>query len=481
MLIIIAVTLFIIETGTVTAQQRQLPSGYKISCEFLPEHANYSVYTVPNNSFMRGQAIVYFPGDISGDIVFYLHGELWIDSILVRNDKIEYNYESVFCNRDYSSVCIRVCIENSANLKTDNIEIHYSGYLHPSKARSISNYMRVTREDGVLLRSFGYSIWFPVFEGESLDNYKSEFSEVKITTPVDYKTVVCGNLKEDHVVGNRRVAVWEPGFIDIGEVQCVSRKYEVLENDDVAVYFLKGNDSLRYANSILEYSGRLKNLFYTNLRKVESGSKVIVCEMPKYGDISSANVIGLADERFRSFDSEIWSKSTLAHEMLHPYVHIPVDKDNPFYSLIIEGFPSFMQVYAMARMEPESFDIKEASQNYHQGYINKRETGKTARGFELPEEKPILEITAEEIGTYKDKFVLADRVWLLMIWLWNEMGDNNYDSFLGELFNMNSIDYDLFEKLVLKYIPGSKEDLRIWLKTTDYPKRFYPGNQVANF
>jgi hypothetical protein len=53
------------------------------------------------------------------------------------------------------------------------------------------------------------------------------------------------------------------------------------------------------------------------------------------------------------------------------------------------------------------------------------------------------------------------------------MGDDNFDRFLKELFKFDSIDYGSFELLVLSYLPEYKENLHIWLKTTEYPKSFY--------
>ena len=48
------------------------------------------------------------------------------------------------------------------------------------------------------------------------------------------------------------------------------------------------------------------------------------------------------------------------------------------------------------------------------------------------------------------------------------MGDDKFDSFLKELFKLNSIDYGRFEELVLRYIPDFKNNLYIWLNTTEY-------------
>jgi len=473
-LLIITGVLFLSLTGTLKAQSK-LPESYEITCEFLPEHASYKVYEIPNNSFMRGKALVKFPGKISHEPVFYLHGELWIDSILTGNKHVKYSSETVLNRKDYSNVCIRVKLEDMGAQYTDSLEIYYSGYFNASKARSLSDYMRINKKDGVLLRSFGYSLWFPVFENESLQSYYSDFKEVKIITPPGYQAVVCGDIKNNVVRNNKRICTWIPGYTNIRHVQCVARKYEILNGPEVDIYYLGDSDSSGEAKSILEYSARLRKLFSENLRDVNSGSKVIVCEMPEYGDISSNNVIGLSTDRFNSFNNDIWSKSTLAHEMLHPYVHIPVKEGNPLYALVIEGFPGFMQFYAMERLEPgSSFDINKRAMRLHRSYLQKKKTGKTSRGFVLPEEKPVLEISGDEIGLYKDVFVLNDRVSLFMIYLWNKMGDKKYDQFLHELFNMDSINYASFENLILDYIPACSKDLEIWLSTTRYPERFYP-------
>ncbi|MFC2103557.1 hypothetical protein ACFLSS_03920, partial [Bacteroidota bacterium] len=88
----------------------------------------------------------------------------------------------------------------------------------------------------------------------------------------------------------------------------------------------------------------------------------------------------------------------------------------------------------------------------------------------LPVEKSLLNIKFDEIGGYKDKFVLSDRAWLFFYNIWDLMGDGRFDSFLKELFLFNSINYENFEELVLRYIPGFKEKLNIWLNTTNYPE-----------
>ena len=114
----------------------------------------------------------------------------------------------------------------------------------------------------------------------------------------------------------------------------------------------------------------------------------------------------------------------------------------------IEGFPSFFQAYALERTtDCDVYDLNERMKQVEESYIQKRETGKNRRGNKLPTEKAILQISFDEIGSYKDEFVLNDRVWLFFYDLWRQMGDSLFDGFLRELFSFQFIDYKKFEAL----------------------------------
>ena len=118
------------------------------------------------------------------------------------------------------------------------------------------------------------------------------------------------------------------------------------------------------------------------------------------------------------------------------------------------------------------FNLKAYMKQIEKRYISKKKSGKDKRGNMLPIEKPILKIAYEEIGQYKDRFILPDRVSLFLYRLWNKMGDKKYDDFLKELFQYSEISYDKFEKLTLKYLPRFKNELFLWLNTNDYPLSF---------
>ena len=151
-------------------------------------------------------------------------------------------------------------------------------------------------------------------------------------------------------------------------------------------------------------------------------------------------------------------------------VEIDLNTANPAF--VVEGFPSFFQIYALYKTEDKSvFDLKKRMFEVEHSYLKKKKSGKSSRGQSLPAEKPILQISYDEIGTYKDNFVLNDRVWLFFYHIWQRMGDEKFDAFLKELFAFNSIDYNNFEQLIIKYLPGFSKELDTWLNTNYYPDR----------
>jgi hypothetical protein len=261
--------------------------------------------------------------------------------------------------------------------------------------------------------------------------------------------------------------------MDIEDIQCVARDYKTAEKDNIIVYHLYTDLSFKNCDKIIDFCIKLRELFETRLMKSNKSIPLYIMEMPKYGNISSGNVVGIATELFHDFDKQDYKKQTLAHELVHPYVQLPVSIDNPFYAFVIEGFPSYFQIYAL--LETGTLD-EEWNTKYmlkiENEYLYKKVNGMNKRGWKTPIEKPILEIKPDEIGSYKDMFILSDRAWLFFNYLRQEMGNDDYNKFVVELFKFKTIDYNKFEKLILKYLSDFKEDLNTWLNTTDYPERF---------
>ena len=452
--------------------QAQTVSSYEINAEFFPADAQMYGYPVSSESFMRANSIIIFSEIKDSVIVFYLHGELNIDSILTENKSINYTNETVLYDYEYSRVALKITVKTS-DVDVNNINVFYSGFFNPSKAGALSNYMHINKNSGIYLRGYGYSLWFPVFINAYQNSYKADFKKITIKLPGKYKCIVNGELLEEKIEKNTYSATWKPGLTDILDVQCTARPFQINKNDNVFVYYINNKSS---SEKILEYAIGLRKLYSQNLRSINNTPPLFIMEMPGYGDISSSNVIGISEELFNDFENDLRSKLTIAHELVHQYVKIPVEIENPFYAFVVEGFPSFFQVYALKKMDGDGYNIDEKMRSVETSYLEKRNTGKTRRGNPLPIEKPILEIKFDEIGTYKDNFVLNDRVWLFFYCLWRKMGDKGFDSFLKELFSFNSINYNTFEELVVKYIPGFKSELNTWLRTNDYPDKIKISN-----
>ena len=121
---------------------------------------------------------------------------------------------------------------------------------------------------------------------------------------------------------------------------------------------------------------------------------------------------------------------------------------------------------------PSDYDLAAIMKRTQKTYIKRKKTGLDRRGNPLPLEKPIVEIGFDEIGQYKDRFVLPDRVRLFLYHLYTSMGETSYDAFLKSLFSQSQLDFPTLEQLILSYLPNYEHQLTIWLKTTEYPDEF---------
>lgn len=113
--------------------QAQSVSSYIIHAEFFPNDAQMYGYPVSPEAFMRTNSVIEFSEINGSEIIFYLHGELKIDSILTGNNKIDYTDEKVLYDYNYSKVALKVMLRSSdVNEKT--LIVFYSGFFNPSKS-----------------------------------------------------------------------------------------------------------------------------------------------------------------------------------------------------------------------------------------------------------------------------------------------------------------------------------------------------------
>lgn len=442
-----------------------------------PKVKNYDldVTFVPHEAAMTGNAsVTFYPEAQVGDtVIFYLHGECRIDSIKHAGRNLYYDWDLVFYPYEYSAVAIKVAVLLSSFDNTAPLQIYYRGHFNPSKARSPSNYMRID-ENGVYLRAYAYSIWFPLFLESRQDTYKVDFEEVTIRCPSDFTSVFVGNRLGDEIIDNQKVSRWSASDVDLFYPQCTVHRFKQLSDGPYHVYYRDDAESESAATKILEFSRWLTVRFGQRFIQTSLSSQFHIVQMPRYGDISSGNVTGISSALWKQFTDDSFSGATLAHELVHSFVQIPIERHDPLYAMIIEGFPSCFDTWVLQERLGRDWYI-ETLRRSEQSYLKKKRTGSDRRG-KLPPEKPLDQITADEIGIYKDRFVLGARTTLFFNYLLTKMEEAKYAEFERELFDRQSISNESFRELVLSYLPGFDDDLHTWLSTNKYPDRFHLEN-----
>ena len=133
----LSIVLFILSyTFNIQAQQVR---SYLINVEFFSKDAQMWSYPVSNDSFMKGNSTIELSNSNSDRITFYLHGELKIDSIVSENKSIKYDSEKILYRSDYSRVALKTSINSSDINPNKKFIIYYSGFMNPSRVRSLSD------------------------------------------------------------------------------------------------------------------------------------------------------------------------------------------------------------------------------------------------------------------------------------------------------------------------------------------------------
>jgi len=278
---------------------------------------------------------------------FYLHGELLVESLHVGDRAVKFTLEQVIYEFDYSMVATKVTFDLSELRPDQRITVVYGGYCNPSKVRAESDYMRIDTT-GVFLRSYAYSIWFPIFMPPRQDEYFVDFSSVTLSTPAEFPAVLTGRRVTDHVEGDRRLSVWQAEGVSVFDAQCSARRWDVLGEDIVQVYHLPDDDSRERAAGILAFARQAIEFFSGKYSAGTGAETSYVMQMPRYGDISSGNVSGISDESWLEFDGDWVSKYLLAHELVHPYTGRQIPRDDPMWCFVVEGFPSYFHLPFLA-------------------------------------------------------------------------------------------------------------------------------------
>lgn len=440
----------------------------------LPRVANYNldVEFQPDSAMIKGKVSVTFDQSeqIRDSITFYLHGEIWVDSIFQNGKEIDYLQHRDFYAYNYSSIATNVKLYYDGHINSQPLEIYYNGKMNPSVTRAPSNYMRIA-SDGVFLRAYGYSLWFPLFIEDGDKSYSVDFNEVKITVPSELHSVFVGELLDEQTVGEKSISHWTAKDVDIIDAQCSAYSWKILKKDWLNIYYRNDSVSTSQASAIKDFSFDFIKKCNERFLPNRLPKQAYIIELPRFGDISSGNVTGVSEWQWKEFDTQKWAKETFAHEFIHPFVQIPIDYSDPLASLVIEGFPSYFDDLMMSNYYGEEW-LQEKLTRLEAGYLKKKETGLDRRGGKLPPDKPLDQISFFEIGQYKDYFILTSRTSLMFNYFRVKMGSEKYQKFERELFNIKRLTNQNFRDLVIRYLPNGKEDVHLWLSTIEYPEKF---------
>lgn len=444
----------------------------------VPPAYRVHVRLEPAGQSLAARVEMRFPGTPPGPrgaadtLVFLLHGELRVDSVAVGGVAAPFTQRPRFWELDYALVANEVRVPLEGLDLSRGVTVRYAGPMHASRARSPSDYMRIDA-DGAALRGYFYSPWFPVRD-EGMDPEPISFERVEIDTPAELTAVFTGDRLEERTEGGRRVSTWRAPDLPLADAQLTARRYDRVEGEGVTLYALPDSASRAAADRLLGTVEAWQEFYRSHFGTPRGGSELHVLEMPRFGDIASGNVIGIARDGWTGFDPGSWQGRTLAHEMVHAYVQVPTPSDDPLYALVIEGFPSYFHLPALEATLGDAW-YRSWIAATDSAYVERRRTGRGRRGAALPAEKPIDRITPEEIGAYKDAFVLNDRVPLFLDWVRRRLGDEAFFDWARELFARDTMSRAAFvASLAPRLGSGGAEDLRLWLSTTEYPERFRP-------
>ncbi len=455
-------------------------AAFSAAAQDLPQSLRVASYELevtfdPAQAALEGDALIRFAEPLrpaGEEVVFYLHGELMMTSAACAGVELDGRQDLVFYDRDYSSVARRVALATRGVDLSRGIRLRWEGRMNPSTSRAISNYMRID-EGGVFLRSYGYSIWFPVLLGPGDRSHAVNFRRVVLKVPEEFTPVFTGTRIAESIQDGVRISEWRAMDTEIFDAQCSARPYDVREQNGLYLYHLQDEASRGNADRILEFAQRLRSFYARHYRKGALNGQLHVMQLPAYGNIGSGNAIGISDDVWRDFDEGSYAGRTLAHELVHAHVWVPCDPEGDLYALVREGFPGYFHLPALAEMLGEDW-YAEFIQGISADYMRKKETGLSLRGRPLPEEKPILDLRAEDIGTYKDLFILSDRVKLFFDDMRRRLGPDGFLRLARDVMSQERLDAGALRAVIRRHLPGAEADVRIWLETNEYPQRLPP-------
>ena len=273
--------------------------------------------------------------------------------------------------------------------------------------------MRIDRE-GAYLRGLGYSLWFPVTVQDGYD-LASHF-RIQLDVPSEWEGVAFGDRERVVQSGQRNISWWRTlSKFKLLQAQLIASPLDISEGSNLSVFALPENSTS--SSRLIEFGDRLLHFFNSNYGSNAKASRAYIVETCPYGCIASGNVIGLSTEVIQSVgsgDIDFETYDLIAHELVHGFVTPLIDRNAPGAALLLEGFPSYFHVPAVTDALGSSYYewfFRRAWLSYQDGT---RLQTQDSKNMAIPIDKPLLEIRIDEIPHYKDRFLLSDRVPILL-------------------------------------------------------------------
>lgn len=433
--------------------------------------------SVKNYPHMKGTAVMEVDlGNAPVDTLdFFIQGELRAHWVTCDGKMLDFGQQSECYAFSYSLVATRVTVKLDGLSGRHRFEMAYGGLFNPSCAGSPSSYMRIDTE-GAYLRAYGYSLWFPFLLKSGDDTHAVDFPSVKIRTSPKFTPVFTGERVNEKMTGGEKVSFWRATGVNLFDAGVNVRPYRVTDNRGIFLYHLDNPRSAEASRDIGAFVNKLLAFYSDHYKKIKSASQLHIAELPNFASgISNGNMVGITSGQWRRFslaDSDMEMELLVSHELVHPFVQPEISMRSPLAALFIEGFPSYFHLHALGEIVGEEW-YRHYMSRVEESYIRKKKTGKSRRGGNLPEEKPILSITFNEIGRYKDTFILNDRVRLFLNYLRKKSGKDMFRKFTRELCVSEHLNPGDFVKMIVRFLPDSEKDVKIWLETNDYPDHLH--------
>ena len=439
------------------------------SGEIVADSYEIDVSYDPASATLDGEAHVTFAGEPTGGVIeFYLSDTLHVSGVSAGGAPAPFSQEIAPYTFNYTTRANRVRVV--ANDLTDGLTISYGGQMPASSERSPSDYMRVDA-DGVFLRAYAYSLWFPIFAEPEEDPPAVDLRSIAVTAPVRFRSVVVGDRISRTVRAGHAREVWRAEDVSLFDAQLTIRPFVVIGQEPVFVYALESAESRAAAERIAAASGVLLAYYRSHYRESAGAHPTYVVELPEFGDIASGNVIGVQESGWNELSADSAEIVTLAHELVHAYVQGRTPREDRLYALSMEGFPSYFHWLALAALRNDPTVYESRMDRVQVRYLERRQTGLDYRGEPLPPEKPLLQMTADDIGLFKDRFVLNDRALLFWDHLRRTIGASRFDELVRDMCQRDRLTADDFLALLQSRAPEFMADAHLWLETTEFPDR----------